>query len=491
MDPVERVCQELAQGNSSAAILPSSSRYSALSDENWSATAWAKPSCIVQPRQIADLQAIVRLVTRDQVPFAIRSGGHMPSPLGANINRGVLIDMSGFNSFLYNSTSTLATVGMGQTWLTVYEGLEVYNRTAVGGRVPEVGVGGLLLGSGLSYLSDLYGLACDNVVDFEIVLANGSAVHANARDHADLFWALKGGANNFGIVTTATIQTYPMGPVWGGIKWYSSEQLPAVMEALYEYQTAPNKDPYANLMVEAVPLNSTGGVILNLVYLKPEPAPAAFAPFAALPTVLDTTQIQSFLTFMSGAVLPDLPRWDWHATSFTPSRRLYSQLADLFLSPRTTNASDSDRGSGRTGPLAQLNPVLGRTLSVGLQPISASAVLAGTAPGRGAGNALGLQPVNQTWLVLDIGWELAADDARVHRATAGVRAEIEALAQQERSDLEYIFMNDASWDQEVIAHYGEANVRRLREVQRRYDPDLVFQRLVPGGFKLGSGESFT
>ncbi|GKZ23469.1 hypothetical protein AbraIFM66951_008503 [Aspergillus brasiliensis] len=473
VDPVVGVCQELAQLNSKGTILPSSSNYTTLSDDNWSATAWAKPSCIVQPKHVTDLQAIVRLVTRDQVPFAIRSGGHMPSPLGANINRGVLIDMSGFDSFEYNPSSQLVTIGIGQRWKTVYEQLDAYNRTAVGGRVTDVGVGGLILGSGLSYLSDLYGLACDNVVDFEIVLANGSVTHANAHDHQDLFWALKGGANNFGIVTTATLKTYPMGPVWGGIKWYAIDQLPAIMDALHEYQTTPNKDPYANLMVEAVPLNNnSSGVILNLVYLKPEVSPAAFAPFYSLPTVLDTTKIQSFVEFMSGTVLPDLPRWDWHATSFVPSPTLYPKIADYFLHP---NASAS-------ASLARLQTIKSHTLSVGLQPISASAVLAGQE--AGGGNALGLQAVNQTWMVLDIGWSLEDDDGRAHNATAGVRAEMEALSRQEGSYVEYIFMNDASWDQPVIAHYGEESVRKLRDVQRRYDPLRVFQRLVPGGFKL-------
>ncbi|KAE8375365.1 putative FAD-binding oxidoreductase [Aspergillus bertholletiae] len=470
VDPVAAVCRRLLNLNSSTTVLPSSQEYTTLSEDNWSATAWAKPSCIVQPRQVADVQTVVQLVTRHRVPFAVRSGGHMPSPFGANINGGVLVDLSSFSGFSYNPETTLATIGVGQRWKTVYEQLEVYSRTAVGGRVVDVGVGGLLLGGGLSYLSDLYGLACDNVVDFEVVLADGSAVHANAQEHADLFWALKGGANNFAIVTAATVQTYPIGQVWGGIKWYSNDQLPAVMQALYEYQAAPNKDPYANLMVQAVPMNATGGVILNMVYLRPEESPAAFEPFYSLPTIQDTTKIQSFTEFMSGAFLPDIPRWDWHSTGFTPSHPLYSKIADFFLHP---NAS---------AELSALDPITSRTLAVGLQPISASAVLAGNARG---GNALGLQPVNQTWLVLDIGWEFAADDGRAHRATAGVREKIEDLSREEQSYIEYIFMNDASWDQDVIGHYGEDNVRRLRAVQNAYDPDCVFQELAPGGFKLG------
>lgn len=80
----------------------------------------------------------------------------------------------------------------------VYGILDPFNLTAVGGRILGIGVGGSILGSGLSYLTDQYGLACDNVVNFEVVLADGSLVNANNTTNTDLFWALKGGINNFG-----------------------------------------------------------------------------------------------------------------------------------------------------------------------------------------------------------------------------------------------------------------------------------------------------
>lgn len=109
----------------------------------------------------------------------------MPSPLAANINNGVLIDMSMFDGVTYDAANNVATVGAGQRWSNLYNQLDPHNVTVVGGRVLDVGVGGLILGGesigshltikafadltgGLSYLSDLYGLACDNVVNFEV-----------------------------------------------------------------------------------------------------------------------------------------------------------------------------------------------------------------------------------------------------------------------------------------------------------------------------------
>lgn len=112
-----------------------------------SETAWAYPSCIAQPVDIPELQQVVTILVSQHVHFAIRSGGHMPSPLAANINDGVLIGMSLFNGVTYDATKNVATVGAGQKWGNVYNHLDPYNVTVVGGRVLDVGVGGLTLGS--------------------------------------------------------------------------------------------------------------------------------------------------------------------------------------------------------------------------------------------------------------------------------------------------------------------------------------------------------
>ena len=97
------------------------------------------------------VQQIVKLLAESSINFAIRSGGHSPSPGAANINNGVLIDMSDFNQVDYNAANSLVTIGPGQTWGDVYSHLDQYNVTVVGGRVLSVGVGGLILGGKSSY----------------------------------------------------------------------------------------------------------------------------------------------------------------------------------------------------------------------------------------------------------------------------------------------------------------------------------------------------
>lgn len=275
--------------------------------------------------------------------------------------------------------------------------------------------------------------------------------------------------------------------VWGGVKQYSLDQLPRLLAAAYEFQYSGITDPYANFMLQAFTTNKTVGAVLNMVYLKPEKEPAAFAPFASISTLEDTTKVQTLTQMISGKMVPPIPRyaqnsalkvrrrvaswlithrWDWFATRFTPSSSLYRDISEMVMSApevRTIQAVESG------------------TLALGFQPISSSAITAGQAHG---GNALGLRKETQTWFVLDVGWYQPADDATVHNATRSLSDAIMAQAQIRGVHVPYIFMNDASWDQNVIGHYGTESVERLKKVQRQYDPELIFQRLVPGGFKL-------
>lgn len=159
-------------------------------------------------------------------------------------------------------------------------------------------------------------------------------------------------------------------------------------------------------------------------------------------------------------------RLDWRTTSFKPSKAHYEALTGLML--------DSEG-------LAKIKSVTSGTVAFGLQPISTRVIEEGLAHG---GNALGLLPSNQTWFVIDSGAWFPEDDALVHSATREIVQGIEESSKADGVYVPYLFMNDASWDQDVISHYGAENVARLKEVQAKYDPHHVFRDLVPGGFKL-------
>lgn len=323
----------------------------------------------------------------------------------------------------------------------------------------------------------------------QIVLADGAIVNANKVSHPDLWWALKGGANNFGkgdvllgpltvgaeetltrfltgIVTRFNLTTYPTGNVWGGYRVYTLDALPALFDALLQYQSVAVKDVYANLMMQAFPINATLGVLLNLVYNKPVEFPAAFAPFYNIPAIADTVHIRPMTDFLAGQIPPSLPRLNWYATSFKVDATLFETVETI-----VTTAPELDT----------IRSLTAGSIAVGWQPISTSAIAAGDARG---GNALGLEHVNQTWMAIDIGWWNAEDDAVANEAAASLLEKVEDAAKDSGQYVEYIFMNDAAVTQNVIGHYGSENVAKLRAVQRRYDPRRVFQRLVPGGFKL-------
>jgi FAD/FMN-containing dehydrogenase len=111
---------------------------------------------------------------------------------------------------VYRVGNETITVRSGMTWNDVYSALEPYGRVAVGGRLKTIGVPGLMLIGGVSYLSNKYRSAMDNVVDYEVVLGNGTKITASATSHPDLFWTLKGGANNFAVGTIFRLQTFSM-----------------------------------------------------------------------------------------------------------------------------------------------------------------------------------------------------------------------------------------------------------------------------------------
>ncbi|KAI2607915.1 putative FAD-binding oxidoreductase [Hypoxylon sp. NC1633] len=462
----QAVCNHIKTTLGNHTVQPTQATYEALSTENWSQTVWAKPACIIQPASTEEVSHVLSTVVDWDVNFAIRSGGHSVVVGAANINGGVLIDMAKINTVEYDADKEVAVIGSGLRWKEVYTSLDAYNVTVAGGRVLDVGVGGLTLGGGLSYLTDLYGLVCDNVVNYEVVTASGAVVNANAKSNPDLFWALKGGANNFGIVTKFTLKTYDIHDVWGGIRVYSLDALPALFDAMYQYQSVANKDPYANIMLQAFPTNGSIGAILNIVYLKPEKEPEAFAPFRNIKPIADLTKLQTLTELMLGAPLPELTRVNWFSASFTTDRKLFGTVADL-----VTKAPEIEK----------LQSLTAGSLAFGWQPISSSAVHAGQAQG---GNALGLQAVNQTWIVLDVGWWSPKDDKLAHDYTASIISKIDGASKKSGHYVDYIFMNDAAADQPVIEHYGQENVAKLKATARKYDARRVFQKLASGGFKL-------
>ena len=178
---------------------------------------------MVLPESTADVQATVKIMTKDQCPFGIKAGGHSAWKGSNGIANGVTVDFGYMNTTSYNPDTGIASIQPGARWGSVYEFVDPYNVTVVGARTSVVGVGGFTTGGGVnmffyilrtestgghwltpfqySFHSNSHGFACDNVVNWEIVLADGSVINANASTNPDLWKAQKGGSGNLGFVT--------------------------------------------------------------------------------------------------------------------------------------------------------------------------------------------------------------------------------------------------------------------------------------------------
>lgn len=162
-------CRQLgATFSNNATFAPRDALYTPLAHAHWSQTAWEQPTCIFLPDDVAQLQTAISLIVGHQSPFAIRSGGHLEAVGAASTDDGVLLDLSRLRRLEYHAEVQEAIVGPGLRWGDVYGYLDPFKVTVVGGRVLDVGVGGLPLGGGLSYLSDLHGMVCDNIVNYEV-----------------------------------------------------------------------------------------------------------------------------------------------------------------------------------------------------------------------------------------------------------------------------------------------------------------------------------
>ncbi len=170
-----------------------------------------KPQAVVFCESLADVQRTVRWARRHAVRIVPRSGGH--SYGGYSSTSGVIVDVSRLNGVALASGGR-AVVGAGARLIDVYDGLWQHGRTVPAGSCPTVGIAGLTLGGGVGLASRKFGLTCDNLLEATVVLANGTAVVANAHQHSDLYWALRGGGGgNFGIVTRLVFRTHLVGQV--------------------------------------------------------------------------------------------------------------------------------------------------------------------------------------------------------------------------------------------------------------------------------------
>ncbi|OBJ50656.1 FAD-binding oxidoreductase [Mycobacterium sp. 1423905.2] len=228
----------------------------------WNAAAQHRPALIIRAESPRDVQVAIRVARDRGMRLSVLGGGHDWAGR-AVCDGGLVIDMSGMRSVTVDTTARVATVGGGVTAAALIDAVAPYGLVAATGNCGGVGMTGLTLGGGYGPLNGRFGLALDNLLGAEVVLADGRIVTTDATNEPELFWALRGGGGNFGVVTSMRVRLHPLDWLIGGMIMFPSSQAAAVWRGLGELlSTAPDA-----LTVQSGLMSDSDGN--PMVYLQP------------------------------------------------------------------------------------------------------------------------------------------------------------------------------------------------------------------------------
>lgn len=387
----------------------------------------------------------------------------------SSIDDGLVIDMKNLNMIKLNADKSIASLGTGNRWEAVFEELEKDGLGVAGGRAGEVGVGGYSLGGGISFFASATGWGCDTIRNYELVTANGEVIEVNRESYPDLYWALRGGGNNFGIVTRFDYETFPQGDVFAGHIVYAEEHKDAVVQAFNTYSN--HGDPKAATWLSIGHLDGQKSMSGLAMYAAPDPDAKILQPYLSIPSVHSTAKVRS-LTDMVHEIaevqeVDHFQRYTNRTFKFDPDFVVW--LADMFWAELDAN--------GVAYQSKQANVLL-------LQIYTKESV---ALMQRNGGNCLGLKVEDAPYLnvLLPSAWQHEKDSEVVSKFVAKILGK--AVEEGKRRGLlrDFMYMNYASAGQDVLRGYGAENYDRLKRIAKKYDPDEVFQRLMPGYFKFG------
>ncbi|KAL4947489.1 hypothetical protein BDW69DRAFT_178330 [Aspergillus filifer] len=433
-----------------------------------------KPSCIFIPSTDKEVAAAVILSQFSRCPFAAKSGGHAAFAGASNIQDGITILLSDLKEVSLNDDKSIASIGPGNNWGQVYKALELHSVTVVGGRMSGIGVGGLVTGGGISYYSNEYGLALDNVESFEVVSAkNGEILKASEMENPDLYWALRGGGNNFGLVTRFNLHTIPSSLLWGGTHVYSEDKFTDVIGAFVDVAEHAEDDGHAQQYVMFATMQGSNIASAELTYTKDVSNPAIFKKYLSIPSVSNTSSTRSLAKYCDDLNAQD--PYGMRDIFWNRSFKLNENFANWIVKRWFEMSS-------RVSSIP--NAMVGLTFQVITEPILEKMSNAG-------GNALGLDASGGPILLLHVlgMWEKASDDEAIHQFLDKFFDTVAEEAESRDLDNDFVYMNYASQFQDVISSYGENNKARLQEIASKYDPEGVYQNLQPGHFKLDGAPS--
>ena len=425
-----------------------------------------KPRLIARCANVADVIRCVNFSREHDLLLAIRSGGHNAGGLGI-CDDGLVIDLALIKYTRVDPAARTVTVGGGCTWADVDHATHVFGLATPSGIISTTGVGGLSLGGGIGHLTRKCGLTIDNLLSADVVLAEGKFVKASADENPDLFWAIRGGGGNFGVVTAFTFKLHPIDTVYGGpmfyelsettdvMKWYR-DLIPSAshdLNGFFAFLTVPPGPPFP----EHLHLKKMCGIIWAYTGTLTK-AEETFKPIRAFKkAALDLVGPlpQPALQSMFDGVYPPGLQWYWRAD-------FVNELSDDAIAQhiRFGNALPSMHST------MHLYPINGAASRVGKQDTA-------------------WNYRDATWAQVMVGVD--PDSANNEKIISWTKSYYDALHPYSAGGAYVNFMMDEG-EERVKATYGD-NYERLVAIKNKYDPDNLFrvnQNIKPTKKKTGT-----
>ncbi|KTG20243.1 FAD-binding oxidoreductase [Haloferax profundi] len=408
-----------------------------------------RPQLIAKCSDVADVIAAVDYGRENELDTAIRSGGHNGPGLSL-VDDGLVIDLEEMNGIRVDPEQKTVTVEAGCTWGDVDHATHAFGMATVSGIISTTGVGGLTLGGGHGYLTRKYGLTIDNLVGADVVLADGRMVRASADEHEDLFWAIRGGGGNFGVVTSFEFDLHPVETVVAGPMFWPLSELETTMEWYREWLPNAPRDVYAFYLVAEVPGDPFpeeihGEKVCGLMWCCTGPEDQAEA---MLQTARDVAEPMfehvgempyPTLQGMFDGLYPEGDQWYWKGD-------FVRELTDDAIAEHRRFAEVPTAKS-----TMHLYPIDGAVHDVGSDETA--------------------------WAARDANWSMViagvdSDPANVDEMSDWARDYWDAVHPHTLGGSYINFMMEEG-DERIRATYGE-NYERLQQVKAKYDPDNFF-----------------
>lgn len=411
------------------------------------------PALIVRPKNAHDVAAAVKFATTNDLQIAVRGGGHNNGGFGT-VNSGIVIDMSSMNAVRADPQTQIIYVEGGAKAGEVTTAAMAHGMIVPFGDSPSVGVGGITLGGGVGWLTRKFGMTIDSLLAAEVVIADGEILRASPTEHQDLFWALRGGGGNFGVVTAFEFRMHPIETVLGGMLI-----LPATPEVIRKAidLSLEAPDDLTNITMVG-PMMPMPGVPEDLVgkvafVIMPvwsgdlEAGERALAAFRALATPLaDMIEPMPFSKMYDDTDAP-IERYTSYTRAFMADR-----LDDSAIDAMLAAVSPEGRPQSQAMNVIQIRVLGGAMARV---PADATAFAHRTAPLLTAIASVGFEP---TTFDQQRAWADATYGATRHASTGA-----------------YLNFLEKEGDERIREAYPGETYGRLAEVKRKYDPDNVFR----------------